>query len=589
MHRIDIMVISGNYMAQSEKIENLLSLSLSATPNELAKSPLLSAGIVDKERTDPVWEVIVKYNGSLTGLDNEKVKVEELIAGYAIITLPESYMEALADIEQIEYIEKPKLLYPGDFEGNLNSCIVEVTRNEPYLTGKNVLVGIIDSGIDYYNDAFRLSDGTTRIAYLYDQSLGREFSADQINEALRKENREEARKIVPSMDVTGHGTAVASIAAGKANQAAGRSADGVATESRMLIVKLDTKGQGSFPMTTNLMRAFTYVIKKAVEMGMPIAVNLSFGNTYGSHNGTSLVERFLDNVSEIGRSVICVGSGNEGAASGHASGKLIQGGNADAVEFAIGEFETNFNLQIWKSYADQFEIKLVHPSGEEIYIEDRLDGTNRYVIGEEEILVYVGFPKPYVTLEEIYLNFIPRDTYITSGVWQLVLTPRKVTSGDFNIYMPSQTVRNLNTRFFVPTVTRTLTIPSTAWRVITVGAYDAAYLSYADFSGRGYVNEADRVLGLTKPDLVAPGVNILAVTEFGIGRFSGTSFATPFVTGAAALLMEWGIVQGNDPYLYGEKVKAYLIKGAKKLPGFDSWPNPVVGWGALCVADSLPG
>ena len=121
-----------------------------------------------------------------------------------------------------------------------------------------------------------------------------------------------------------------------------------------------------------------------------------------------------------------------------------------------------------------------------------------------------------------------------------------------------------------------------------MGAYDAVYESYAAFSGRGYVNEDARVLGLTKPDLVAPGVEILAVTESGTQRFTGTSFATPFVTGSAALLMEWGIVRENDPYLYGEKVKAYLIRGAKPLPGFDTYPNPVVGYGALCVADSIP-
>ncbi|MBR1692518.1 MAG: S8 family serine peptidase [Lachnospiraceae bacterium] len=397
----------GADMPESEKIENLLSLSLDATSEELRSSPNLSAGIVGAEQEEPVWEVIVKYNGSIAGLAGENIIVEELIAGYGIITLPESYIPLLAEVEQIEYIEKPKLLYPGDLDANFSSCIVEVTRNDPYLTGQGVLVAVIDSGIDYYNDAFRNADGTTRIAYLYDQSLGTEFSSEQIDEALRAGSRQEAYAIVPSRDVTGHGTAVCSIAAGRTYGAEDRRADGVATGSRLLIVKLDTRGQGSFPMTTNLMRAFTYVVKKAQEMGMPVAINLSFGNTYGSHNGTSLVERFLDNVSEIGRCVVCVGSGNEGAAGGHASGNLSSGEEM-RIEFAVGEYESNLNLQLWKSYTDLFSVRLVHPSGSERVIDTAVEGTTRYVLDEEEVLVYVGFPKPYVVLEEIYINHMPQ-------------------------------------------------------------------------------------------------------------------------------------------------------------------------------------
>ena len=131
----------------------------------------------------------------------------------------------------------------------------------------------------------------------------------------------------------------------------------------------------------------------------------------------------------------------------------------------------------------------------------------------------------------------------------------------------------------------TLTIPSSASRAISVGAYDARTFAYADFSGRGFT----RLTNMVKPDLVAPGVEVMTTTVGGgYAAFTGTSFATPFVTGSAALLMEWGIVRGNDPYLYGEKVKAYLRRGAKKVPGFDEYPNEEVGYGALCTAQSIP-
>ena len=153
------------------------------------------------------------------------------------------------------------------------------------------------------------------------------------------------------------------------------------------------------------------------------------------------------------------------------------------------------------------------------------------------------------------------------------------------MWLPSENVLNRGTGFLYPTDNTTLTIPSTADRVISVGAYDALTFAYADFSGRGFT----RMLNLVKPDIVAPGVNVTtAVVGGGYAEFSGTSFATPFVTGSTALLMEWGIIQGNDPYLYGEKVKAYLRRGARPLPGFTEYPNPQVGYGALCVSESLP-
>ena len=157
--------------------------------------------------------------------------------------------------------------------------------------------------------------------------------------------------------------------------------------------------------------------------------------------------------------------------------------------------------------------------------------------------------------------------------------------GRFDLWLPSAAALSRSTRFLRPTPDTTLTIPSTALRPISVGAYDDSDRTYAAFSGRGDT----RQYGIQKPDLVAPGVGIVTVSrDGGYAPVTGTSFAAPLVTGAAALLMEWGIVQGNDPYLYGDKVRAYLRKGARPLPGETVYPNPRVGYGALCVGDSLP-
>lgn len=183
---------------------------------------------------------------------------------------------------------------------------------------------------------------------------------------------------------------------------------------------------------------------------------------------------------------------------------------------------------------------------------------------------------------------LPRDTYIAPGIWQIVLNAGRIVGGNYEMWLPSESALNEGTNFRYPTPDTTLTIPSAAASVISVAAYDALTFTYADFSGRGPLAGMSDI-EFQKPDVAAPGVNVTTVAAGGgFVSVSGTSFATPFVTGSAALLMEWGIINGNDRYLYGEKLKAYLRRGARQLPGYDRWPNPQLGYGALCVRDSLP-
>lgn len=196
--------------------------------------------------------------------------------------------------------------------------------------------------------------------------------------------------------------------------------------------------------------------------------------------------------------------------------------------------------------------------------------------------------------QEIYLDMIPAEgSYINAGIWTIRLEPVMTVTGQYYLYLPAGNGRGDSTGFYRSTPQMTLTVPSTAAKVITVGAYDPVYDTYADFSWQGLCRQHPyhRCDGsrTDKPDLVAPGVNIQAPDVYGsFLPVTGTSFATPIVSGAAALLMEWGIVQGNDPFLYGEKIKAYLRKGARPLRGEREYPNDRVGYGRLCVADSLP-
>lgn len=566
----------------NQKLEDQLSLALDTPVQMREKSDNLDTGYAPSENT---WELIVKYNGNLDRLTGG-IRVEPLIAGYAIVTIPENLIGAFSRMEEIEFIEKPKKLYPQVTAGLGASCFYPLLQpvSGKALSGQGVYMAILDSGIDYTDPMFRYADGTTKIAWLWDQGkradaekgekppqgffTGVEYSRKMLNANLQK-NSERL-----TTDVTGHGTNVAKIAVQGA------------PESELIVVKLDT-ARGTYPSTVSLLRAFTYVAKKAQAENMPVAINLSYGNTYGAHDGSSLLERFIDNITEVGRNVICIGAGNEGASAGHFAGKLSEN-EIQRISFAMGTYERSFSLQLWKWYADRMDISILSPAGEQYLIRNQNAGgeAQQAVMEQTKLLIFSGRPQPYRKREEVYIDFIPVETYLNTGIWTIEITPRRIVNGELRLYMPSAVVRSENTRFLLPSPAQTLTIPSTAQKVITVGAYNAYVRSYAAFSGRGDAG-SDRAEN-SKPDLAAPGVNIRIGEGEGGAVVSGTSYATPFVTAAAALLMEYGIVQGNDPFLYGEKVKAYLHAGARQLPGYDIWPNDQVGWGALCVSESLP-
>lgn len=569
----------------SQKIENILNLALEATPEERARSAELDVGYDAGERA---WDLIIKYSGSLDAVREISESVTELLNNYAVVRIREDRIEELASLPEVEFVEKPKSLYFQADVGRQASCI-DAVQETPYgLTGRGVLVGIVDSGIDLTNPDFRNEDGTTRVAALWDQA-DREYTSEEINEFLNAEGTGQPAVRPPlSVDSSGHGTAVAGIAAGNGRGSEGRRYRGAAPESELVIVKMKSPQPGGFPRTTELMTGVDYLIRKAQEMRMPIAVNISFGNTYGPHDSTSLVERFLNDISDTWKNVICIGSGNEGAAAGHASG-LVSDEEEAVQELAVQERETVLNVQIWKSYVDEMDISVVNPSGERVGPFREILGPQRFLLGNTELLIYYGEPKPYSVRQEIYISFLPVQSYVDSGVWRIILTPRRIVDGTYQMWLPAQAALNVGTAFLTPNSMSTLTVPSTASQAVTVAAYDARTFSYADFSGRGpaAVYEGGNV---PKPDLAAPGVLVNApVPGGGYRAFSGTSFAAPFVTGSAALLMEWGIVRGNDPYLYGEKVKAYLRRGARELPGYSEWPNAQLGYGVLCVEDSLPG
>lgn len=564
-----------------EKSDNSLSLALEIPQEELMKSQGLMTGFDSEE---DVWELIVRYTGNLDKVrEINGIDVRELSNGYAVLNVKKELIDEVADAEEIIYIEKPTALIFSLLRGKQASCINEVQQtfanNENNgLFGEGVIVGIADSGIDFTHEAFRNQDGTTRILNLWDQTNDRIYNADEINEALKSENPYE---LVNSVDYSGHGTHVAGIAAG--NFAENKNDNlGIATKSSLIIVKLALAGERSFPRTTQLMEAVDYMIKVAESYKMPLAMNLSFGNSYGSHDGTSLLSTYLDSMADGRRVSICVGAGNEGDSAGHAGGYAFE---PTDVEVQVSRFQKAFSIQLWKNFSDEFRVQIIAPSGFVIDVPEIYNRAQKYETDETNVYVFYGTPKPYTQYQEIYFELIPVSNYVKSGIWTIRLTPENIVTGRYDMWLPAGGIINENTSFLRPDPDITLTVPSTSSKVISVGAYNSSNDVMASFSGRGFTRETNQV----KPDIVAPGVNISSASNTGgLSVRTGTSMATPFVCGSAALMMEWGIVRGNDPFLYGQKLKSYLIKGSRKLPGFTRWPNEQAGWGALCVSDSIP-
>ncbi len=537
------------------------------------------------------WEVIVKYHGDILQLERRLgVEVEVLSERYAIITLTQPQIPWLSHQSEIEHMELPKRLQFVLQDALDAACIAPVQSKAVFgLSGKGTLIGILDSGIDYTHPDFRNDDGDTRILSIWDQAGqgtpprgfkgGAEYDEAEINRALASP---QPYRTVPNMDFVGHGTAVAGVAAGNGRGSRNRMYRGAAPEASLIVVRLGRRGQRSFARTTELMRALKYAVDKAELLEMPLAVNISYGTNDGSHSGNSLFEGYINDLAQRWKSVIVAASGNEGTAAHHHSGRLASG-ETRVIDFYTTQGLTSFYLTLWKNFIDRFSVELVLPDGRTTGPVTHADYEKTVRFGNVTVFIQYGQPSHYDADQNLFLQAESAGGGLPEGFWQLRLTAGDIIDGHYDLWLPITEEVSRNTAFFIPSVDTTLTLPSTAHSVITVGAYNSRLNSIADFSGRGY----PRGGGSIKPDLVAPGVDITAPNKYGgYGSFTGTSMAAPFVTGSAALMLQWGIVQGNDPFLYGERVKAFLRLGARRQRGV-LYPNPAWGYGTLCLQNTM--
>ena len=540
------------------------------------------------EETEKV-EIIAKFSGDIYKVAEElQAEVEVLLQGYAIFTIEREKIPRLYRYPQIENLELPKELYISSRFNLISSCIRSVQENGKYnLKGSGVIVAIIDSGIDYLHRDFQNPDGSSRILYIWDQtetgtpplgfSAGAEYCREDINRALQSENPLE---VVPSVDTNGHGTAVAGIAAGNGAESNGENA-GVATEADIMAVKVGTKGYKSFARTTELMRAVKYVIDKARQLNKPIAINMSFGMNNGSHRGDSLFETYLSDISTEWKNAIVIPTGNEGAA-GHHFADIISSNQTKNIEFFTVAGINKFYISMWKNFVDSLSVELIFPTGESsgiIGIESQVKNVR---IGNMMLTVIYGQPNHYSISQEIFFNIKAITGTVSPGLWRLRVIADRVVDGALQMWLPSLEEVTANTNFTNPVIFNTLTIPSTAQKVIKVSGYNDRLGNIADFSGVGNLNSA-----LPNPDLAAPAVGIISVKSGGgYDSFTGASMAAPFVTGPAALMMQWGIIERNDPFLYGERIKGFLRIGATRATRV-TYPNHTFGYGTLCLNGTM--
>ena len=471
-------------------------------------------------------------------------------------------------------------------------------QEQPFLNlrGSGVLVGIVDTGIDYTNSVFRYEDGTSKIAGIYDQTamgtppfdfvIGQEYTQEQINAALLSED---PLSIVPVDDPSGHGTFLASVAAGR------EEGDflGAAPDAELLIVKLrkarpyylkkyliPSDQEYAFE-SSSVMLGIEYIVRKAQELGRPAAICIGLGTNLGGHDGFSLFEQYLDRVSILPGIALSVAGGNEVEARHHYSGTIEGTERPRTVEIRVGEDAGDIYLGIWNTAADRVSVSVTSPTGEVVERFPAVDLgrlETKLILEQATVIIEYYFPTRRLGSQNTVIKILDA----TPGIWTITLYGEIILEGQFHIWLPITGFVSPTVEFLVPDPYYTIVVPATALQPIDCGGYDDLTNSLYENSSWGPTR-----LNVLSPDLVAPAVNVVGVfPKTGFGVMTGTSVAAAITTGACALMLEWGIVEGRNLSMSTSQIRAYLIRGAVRFPDV-VYPNNQWGYGILNLYDSF--
>lgn len=539
---------------------------------------------------------IVRYNRNVDGnvsyeSDRSFQIINEL---FGVLYIPASQVPESV-INSYSYFSIPKCYTYMD-QGSMNASGINRLHEHPYLKlrGAGTLIAIIDSGIDYTHPAFRNGD-QSRIVSIWDQSLpsgkseevpyGQVFTREEINRALQSENPQE---IVPSTDTNGHGTRLASIAAGNRDLKEGVS--GAAPEAELVIVKLKPakeylrdlyliSPEAEVFQEDDIMLGLSYAIKCALHHQKPLSMCVGLGSSQGSHKGDGPLSQYISSIADFTQNCVSVAAGNEGLARRHYMGLLDDKNTSDVLEVRVGEKEAmhGFSMEFWGEAPDFYNVTIQSPTGERLPVSSALKyGTQElsFVFVETRVMVN------YVPIERrsgntlIFFRFL----HPAEGIWKLEISGRLNSSARFHVWLPVQGMISEETYFLESSPEYTVTAPGDAANGMTVTAYQCRDNSLYSKASRGY--NTDNVV---KPDFAAPGVDMQTAASGPTGRYtqaSGTSLAAAQTSGIAALLFEWAIIRGNEPFFSGNSVKNYLRRGAVREEDMQ-YPNPEWGYGRI--------
>jgi len=517
------------------------------------------------------------------------------------------------------YYSVPKLYGLMDTT-SFDASGITATLNQPLLNvrGQGVLIGFLDTGIDYLREDFKASGGRTRIAAVWDQTIqsvnyeedtgeaagteqydreqvqgmvqyGTVYTREDINAALAAEREgQNPYDIVPSRDENGHGTFLAGVAA------ASETADyiGAAPEAEILMVKLKPAKkylrdfyllpeQVEAYSETDMMMGVRFLQQYAIREKKPLVICVGLGTASGSRTGALPFADLLNTLARQVNTVVVTCTGNEANNRTHTSGLAVSDTEPSEIEITVGADERGFVMEIWAESLDILSVAITSPSGERISrIPARIDtgGVYNFLLERSQVAVDYRVVESASGYEVIFMRFINP----AQGIWKIHVYSLTNIVGRYNAWLPLKQFLSGDTYFLNSNPSTTLTEPGAAERVISVGAYnhitDASYVA----SGRGYT-----ATGLIKPDFVAPGVDVYGVRAGGgYTTRTGTSVAAAHAAGAAALLLTWGVTDGNLPYMGTNEVKSVLIRGAKR-ENSTVYPNNIYGYGKMDVIEAF--